>query len=247
MRVFRFRFPRLIFPILLGVTCLHSQELLDDLDAILGKILETNGGEQAIERARSLVVNGKIENPQATYDFVLMKKRPEMTRISVLYKGRTIDTGFDGENAWRRVQVGLESEVEPLTTTDIQRVIGETDFDGPLIGPVPPGTTRTLLEPERIDRVDYYRIHVESDIRNSIHYIDSRTFRELKTVTYLSDGSPMVSLFSDYFRVGQIWMAAEIRREEDGNWINTIHIEDAELNSGLFDHVFEYPEGTRPQ
>ena len=82
------------------------------LEEVLDKVEEANGGEESIKNVTNVRILGEIESPQATYSFLLLKKRPNKFRLSLMYKGRSVETGYDGYTGWRRVDLGTSKEVE---------------------------------------------------------------------------------------------------------------------------------------
>lgn len=218
------------------------------LEHVLAGVLEANGGQDQIEKARTLRVVGKIESADISYDFILLKKRPDKVRVTLRHVGRVIDSGHDGQKAWRQTRFGNRSEVEILSPDEADTMLNELTFDGPLIGSPPEGTRRYLDGEERIDRVLYYRVVVESENTRSVHVIDSRTYRELKTETErtLEDGSLRVttSHYSIYNRLGTIWLAHRIERVLSTGSSEIISVEDAQLNPGIFNSAFAIPRAS---
>jgi len=248
MRLFKFRLHGLMCLLLVGTFCTsHAQEqLLTDVDAVLAEILAANGGDEVIDSARSLRIHGSINSDDNSYDFMLLKKRPNRMKIAMMYKGRSIETGFDGNILWRRTTIGDRELVEKIGEGPGALEGMDVDFDGPLIGENSANTEITLEGTERIGRVEYYVLKVEiPDVRTSYHYIDSRSFREYKTV-YVAEGEDgelleSNSVYSDYLRVGGIWLAQTIERTTSSGVTEVIRIKDAEVNPGIFNRFFEMP------
>lgn len=213
---------------------------------VLQKVEEANGGESAIEEVRSLRLHGTIERDGEVYDFTLVKKRPEKVRISVMWKQRSIETGYDGETAWQKVEGPGGYSVEELTGPGRDSVIAQSDFDGVLLGEPASGIERRLLGKERVDRVDCYVVEVDTKNYTSRHYLDERTFREIKVIRINRPGTEeeteVESRFEGYFKEGNLWLAGEITRYQDDKLIEKIEITDSQLNPGIFNVAFEMPE-----
>jgi hypothetical protein len=227
----------------------HSQlaadELLHSLQAVLDKITEVNGGTKAIEEARSLRLWGEISSGEHVYEFVMLKKRPHFVRMTFFHQGRVVDNAFDGQRVWRETRMDDRRRVEVASDDESARMLFDTDFDGPLIGEPLPGVQRRLIGDERIDRVVYYLIGVDRGDARSVHYIDSRTFREWKSVTTrVVDGETrrLETVFDDYRRVGTIWVAHAITRKVKDGQTEQVRILNAELNPGILDRAFMMPE-----
>lgn len=217
------------------------------LNDILTKIVEANGGLEGILGLNDLRMRGSIETADVTYDFLLLKKRPNKLRIHLMYKGRSVETGFDGIQAWQRIWVGGKDEVRVLSKEEMLAANLETDFDGPLIGDAPASMTRTFAGVERVDRVDYFLIKVEVPRSRTIHYIDSRTFREWKTIREELDEDGQVTrvvdnIFSQYKKYNNIWIAEHLQRVTRDGKTEEIFIDEVEIDAGILDRAFAMPK-----
>ena len=246
----KFPFPRFLFPalaLLLAGPCLLQARSATDwtLEDVLFKIEEANGGIDTINAISDIRALGKIETEGLTFDFVLLRKRPDRVRLHLFHRGRSIETGYDGSRGWRRRWEGNLDEVKVLTDEEFRETSLDLDFDGPLIGPPMPGVKRRLLGTERVDRVDYFIVEVESPLSRTLHYIDPRTFREWKTVRRDVEGDgrekEVVTTYSQYRRMGPLWLAERAERATAGRQTEVMLITRAEINTGLLDLAFAMP------
>jgi hypothetical protein len=216
------------------------------LEQVLGKVVDSNGGQDSIDSMTNVRLSGSVEGVNSIYDFVLLKKRPNKLRMRFMFRGAAIESGFDGEVGWRRQSRGDQSQVVVLEGKELAGIRLESDFDGPLIGKLQEGVQLKLNRIERIGRVDYFVIRAEYPMRVSDHYIDSRTFRELKVVSSQDDADgnrkESVNHYKEYKKHGGIWVAhLVVRTLPNGNKEN-IRIENVEVNPGILDLVFDKPE-----
>lgn len=132
----------------------------------------------------------------------------------------------------------------------IRDLILDSDFDGALIGDPQEGVTRRLVGIERIDRVDYFIVEVRTFSGTATHYIDSRTFRELKTVkTAVSEdgeAARVVSYYHDNRKHSGIWVSHRVERELADGSKETILIHDVDMNPGILSRAFRMPEEYNP-
>lgn len=216
------------------------------LEDVLRKVEEANGGIDAIESTTNLRVRGQVETGDMVYDFLLLKKRPDKVRIHLMYQGRSVETGYNGETGWRRTWFKGRDKVEKLSEAALAAANLDIDFDGPLIGDPLPGTIRSLEGIERINRVDYFVIRVENDLHRTRHYIDSRTFREWKTIReILEDGEIVGEVTTNYYqykRHNTIWLAERVERILPDGSKEVITVTEAEVDPGLLDRVFDMPK-----
>mgnify|MGYP005844680447 CR=1 FL=1 len=215
------------------------------LEEVLSRVEAANGGMEAIESVTNIRVLGAVETDGTTYDFLLLKKRPDKIRIRLMMKGRVIETGFDGETGWRRLRDKGQERVSPLSEEELAAANLDLDFDGPLIGKPMPGTERRYGGIERIGRGDYFVVVVESAGSISRHYVDARTFRELRTVRQpIEGGEPgeeRLTEYFDYARHGTIWFAERVERELPNGGREIIRMRKVELNPGILERAFSMP------
>lgn len=216
------------------------------LEEVLEAIATANGGMDIIEATTNIRIMGKVNSGSSSYDFLLLKKRPNKMRIKMMFKGRSVETGFNGLVGWRRIsQDGIAREIVELTPEELEEANLDVDFDGPLIGEPVEGTELRLIGVERSGRVDYFVIGVLRGGIENRHYIDSRTFKEWKTVRETTDsaGEPLeiVSEYFDYQRLGTFWLAYRLEKRYSDGRRETIEIKTAEMDPGLIDQVFNLP------
>lgn len=221
------------------------------LEDVLEKVAEANGGPENIKKVTNVRIRGDIESPAATYSFVLLKKRPDKFRLGLSYQGRSIDSGFDGSTCWRSVDLGLSHTVVELTGDERKQMLIEADFDGPLIGDAPPDSERHLIGTERIDRVDYFVVEFDSPRGSFHHYVDSRTFRELKVEQFNKADKKReipvkVTYYHDYKRFESIWVSMRVEHVSENGDTEIVLIRDVEVNPGLLDFIFDMPEEREP-
>lgn len=213
-------------------------------ERVLEGITNANGGLSAVEGIRDVRVLGEITADGQTFDFILLKRRPDRIRIAVFFSGMSEETGFDGKVAWKRAQNRAGTRVRVLTDEEFSRENLDTDFDGSLLGDLLPGVTRDLVGIERIDRIDYLKMEVRDQHSRYIHYIDSRTFREFKKEVYLlSEPDKLISTsYSLEYRNHQpIWVAHLVRQEFADGRVRIIRIRSADFNSGILERAFDVP------
>jgi len=214
---------------------------------VVERIETVNGGEDAIEEVTNVRVQGEVLTGERTYEFVLLKKRPDKVRIQLHYRMGSVTTGFDGEQAWRRMRQGSEMAMEDLDAAAFAKQSLETDFDGPLIGPVSEGAEREFVGVERVGRVDYLIMEVRYKNSYTRHYVDPRTFREWKMEKFVrEDGEwtkAATAIYKDYERFGPFWLATQINRELKNGTTEVLRIQNVELNTAIIDRVFARPSG----
>ena len=196
---------------------LSDAKSLDEwtLEEVLAKVAEANGGQETIESVTNARFIGSVEQPNDSYDFLILKRRPNLMRTRMKQDDAVLETGFDGAVAWRKFEKAGYDKVEEVSDPDsLKKIKIESDFDGPLIGDLDKGLSIGLKGVERIDRIDYFVIEVSDEDSKSLHYIDSRTFREHKHIktTYIDGADPVVTnmTFHELERHGGIWVSRRV-------------------------------------
>lgn len=231
---------------------MHAKDLSEwTLEEVLHSIAEANGGLESIEKITNARFFGEIVTEEGAKEFLLLKRRPNMVRSRLSDANGAMETGFDGETGWQRFErSGFDKVVQIDDPKRIRALLLDSDFDGALIGDPQEGVSRRLFGIERIDRVDYFIIEVVSPSGTTLHYIDSRTFRELKTVktTQSEDGedSRIVSFYHDNRKHSGIWVSHRVERQLADGSAETILIHDVEMNPGILSRAFRMPEEYNP-
>jgi outer membrane lipoprotein-sorting protein len=220
------------------------------LEDVLLKVEEANGGAEALAAVTNARFRGEVQGADSTYEFVLLKKRPDKMRIHLITPLSTTESCYNGETGWRRFNRAGYDKVVQLEGKALTRLRLESDFDGAVVGEIAEGGTRELIGIERIDRVDYFVIATENELGRTLHYIDSRTFREYKTVKkdVSEDGESgeTVAYFKENQRHAQIWVSHRVERHLPDGKKETILIKEVEINPGILDRVFDMPEERNP-
>jgi len=234
----------------LSLASAHAQRLLEDLDSVLQRYVEASGGQKSMDAINALRVIGTFQMGEDDYDLVLIKRRPNLKIITYSRDKVKVTLGYDGETVWRQVDTAQGRKTERVTGEEAQEFIDGIDFDGPLIGKMRPGETRKLLEPERIGRVDYYRIEQTHGDKRTVFYIDSRTMREAKNIEYTTNEAgeteEQVTFLSNYGQVSGIWLPHKIETVKGGQRKSLMEVEEVEANPGIVRSFFSMPSAPAP-
>ena len=220
------------------------------LEDVLHGVLEANGGEESFFKVTNARFRGEYISGDNAIDFVLLKKRPNKSRYKFIHDQNAVETGYNGETAWRRWEENDFDKVELLAGEELLSARMESDFDGPMMGDQQEGFSRKLLGIERVDRVDYFVVEIQSPLARSLHYVDSRTFRQIKTVSIRTDAEgnevTVTSRFQDMEKHAGIWVATRIVSELPDGKVEELRINEIEMNPGILDMVFEVPQERNP-
>lgn len=235
-----------------GLAWAAPDKSLEDwtLEDVLTAVAEANGGLESIEQITNARFMGSVEGNVNNYEFVILKRRPDLIRSRMIVDDKVLETGYDGAIAWRLFEQGDYSKVEQVEDPGfVENLQIEADFDGPLIGPAASGVTRSLRGVERIDRIDYFVVEVSHANEVALHYIDSRTFREVKVVKTIdsSTGEPLVinTRFHEIENHNGIWVAKRVEKEFSNGNRELVFLDVVEMNLGILDFSFKMPGQAR--
>lgn len=219
---------------------------LTTAEEVLQAYLDANGGKELVDNIRSVRLTGKITEDGATYDIVLVKKRPNLRKLIMLYQGSRITLGYDGQTAWREV-VGRGGRLFAILEGDEKRAfVEDSSFDGPLVDWQQKGNSVKLLRTEEMGRTDAYVIEItEPSGKQSEVWIEAQTMQEIKTRTFRANSEGGVTkietLMSDYRKFDGIWMALTVERFVDDKSVSLMKIADLNINFGVFNDYFAPP------
>jgi hypothetical protein len=135
---------------------------------------------QAIARAEQ--VNGKIKAaPQLELPFVLDMKRPNKSRVELVFAGKTAVQVYDGTHGWKLRPYLNRNDYEPFTADETKSQAGLWDLDGPLIDSAAKGTKVEAEGVEAVEGHDAYKLKVTLKTGRVEHvWVDAQSFLDVK-------------------------------------------------------------------
>lgn len=218
------------------------------VEDVLKDYLKANGGIDNVKSIVSIQLTGEIQETGGDrYEIVLVKRRPNLKRLTLRYQGMIITFGYDGQETWRTLHKNKEDKWLPMSANEVSNFLEDIDFDGPLLNPEAKGIKIVLDGMETIGRSECYRLCLDypNGVRQKI-LLDARTFWELRTVTerdVQGQLTTVVTDMSDYRKYQNIWLAMKIKRSENGQPVAETTITKAHFNAGILPTVFTRPTG----
>jgi outer membrane lipoprotein-sorting protein len=135
---------------------------------------------QAIARAEQ--VNQKIKAaPQMELPFVLDMKRPNKSRVELVFGGKTAVQVYDGTQGWKLRPYLNRNDYEPFTAEETKSQAGLWDLDGPLIDYAVKGTKVEAEGVEAVEGHDAYKLKVTLKSGRVEHvWVDAQSFLDVK-------------------------------------------------------------------
>jgi hypothetical protein len=192
----------------------------------------------------------KVETQkQVQLPFVVDMKRPTLSRVEIVFAGKTAVQVYDGKNGWKLRPYLNRNDVEPFTDEELKASVGGWEIDGPLLGAAAKGTKVELEGVEPVEGKEAYRLKLTPSTGNAQHiWIDAQSFLDVKV-----EGSPRrmdgkmrtVWIYQRDFRPEQGVMVPHVLETAVDGYRDThkMVIEKVAVNPALSDNLFAKPSG----
>jgi outer membrane lipoprotein-sorting protein len=186
---------------------------------------------------------------QVELPFVVDLKRPTLSRVEIVFSGKTAVQVYDGKNGWKLRPFLNRNDVEPFTADELKASAGEWEIDGPLLGAAAKGTKVELDGVEPVEGKEAYRLKLTPKTGNVQHiWIDAQSFLDVKV-----EGNPRrmdgkmrtVWIYQRDFRPEQGIMMPHVMETAVDGYPEThkMVIEKIAVNPALNDTLFAKPSG----
>ena len=225
-----------------------TEAMAQTVEEIIGKVISARGGLEKIRAVQSQRLTGTIYfGPELYGPFLAEFKRPGKMHNEVTIQNKTVLRTFNGKDSGWIVNpfAGKESP-EPMTQEDIKAVLGEADFDGPLIDAKSKGISIELDGMDKVEGHDAYKLKVKhKDGQVSSYSFDAKTFLLAKwTGTDSVNGQTVTreTLFHDYRDVDGLKFAFElVSSSPEADVTQRIVVEKIEIDPQIDESHFGKP------
>jgi hypothetical protein len=212
--------------------------------------LEANGGREFLESIRSLRAVGRLETPERTSPFLLLKKAPDKSLFRLEMDEATIRFGTDGDDVWRSIaRDGRVRQVILLAGDDARRVRRMGRFFGGLLEHFLRGHgSFRSIDARSTPEGDFFVVAVRGDEPEASlveYWVDAGSLDLVRSVE-TRDGVATETLFSDYREIGSLRQPYRVETRTGGEWVSTAVLEDTEMNPGILSLSFERPVTEAP-
>ena len=190
----------------------------------------------------------KDADKQVELPFTLDLKRPNKTRLEIVFAGKTAVQVYDGQHGWKLRPFLNRNDAEPFTRDEAKIEAARDDLDGPLIGSAAKGAKIDLDGAELVDGRPAYKLKVTQKNGDAKHvWIDAKSFLDVKMDGYphRMDGK-MRSVYvyqRDFRSVQGVMIPFELETVVDGAPdTHKMIIEKASVNPQLDDALFAKPK-----
>jgi len=211
---------------------------------VLAKMIEAQGGRQALEAAKDATLSG-------TFDFVSMgmsggmtvySKEPNKVRIDIEIMGMVITQAHNGEVGWFvNPQTGATEEMPAAQAAEMKRRALGNDA---LLNPEKVGITYTLKDRETVDNKEFIVLETKmADGFTTKSYLDPATYlvarQRAKALNPMTQAEAEAeTIISDYRRVNGLMVAHSSVTYQEGAEMMRITFAKVTFNTGLEDSFF---------
>jgi len=228
------------------LSALTSETLLSQTaQDILEKMINAQGGREALEKIKDTTTHATIEMMQMgmTGTVTMYQKEPNKLRMDTEMMGMIMTQAFDGQTAWMdSPQTGVQIMSEKLGAEFKQQALGNDS----LLHPEKYGITYQYKGEAKEDDRDCHVLEVAYlEGREVTMFLDPSTYLPYKMKTTSLDQAGMEAdienILSDYKKVGEVIVPFSILVKQDGIEAVRIILIEVEHNKGLEDSLFEMP------
>jgi hypothetical protein len=133
------------------------------------------------EKILAQAAEAKPEAKQVQLPFVLEMKRPNKTRVEIVFAGKTAVQVYDGSNGWMMRPYLNRDDWEPFSPEQAKEEAANPGLDGPLLDYSKKGTKVELVSVEPVEGHDAYKLKLTAKSGDVKHvWIDAQSFLDVK-------------------------------------------------------------------
>ena len=198
------------------------------------------GGIENWEKISSLKYTGTLKLKDGEFQLDAYKKKPDLLKITVMNQGQKLILSYDGDLAWQH-STGVGSKPELMAEADARRFKHSAVFGNYLFYPYAEGKQITYIDTVPVEGKICHQIRVALDTDYEVDYfIDIHSHLEIKIFNRdLKTGTTNSIIYSDYSRENLMSVAMKVENYENGEWVSSLNINEAQVNSGIIPFMFK--------
>jgi hypothetical protein len=168
--------------LLAAVACAGVFARAQTADELVNKNIQAKGGIDKVKAIKSVRITGKLRGGGGfTAATVQENQRPNLVRETFSLQGMTAVTAYDGATGWQIQPFGGHKDPEYMGEDNLQDLMLDADFDGPLVDYKEKGNTVEFMGHDIVDGDDALRLKVTLKNGDIIYYfLDPDTFLEIR-------------------------------------------------------------------
>lgn len=182
------------------------------LDEIIKNNLEAKGGVDKINAFKTGKMTGKMMMQTFEMPYTMWFKKPNRTRMEVVFQGATMIMAYDGNIAWQISPFTGSADAQELTGDQADQLKDSGEMmDEPFIDYEKKGHKIELMGKEDLEGTQVFKLRLtRKDGQVTDYFIDAENFIELKTSTTKKkqDGTEIKidTIYGDYKPVAGVMM-----------------------------------------
>lgn len=155
-----------------------------DLEELVAKSIEAQGGAAALKAVQSQKVVGKIVTQGMEMPITMISARPNSMRVEVSVMGMNIVQAYDGTKGWSINPMTGSQDPQPMGELETRNVRLQADMDGPLQNWEARGWVGEYIGQEDMEGTPAHRLRIDTkqDIVMDI-WLDAESFLPIKQST----------------------------------------------------------------
>ena len=238
----------LLFFSTLAVTPLLAEQTLPTEQEVLTGVLKSQGGNATLSKIQSMRIRGHIETQEESIPFTLVRKKPNLVRLTLDYPKGSYAIAYNGHIVWSRLGGAPHKQVTIVTGENAKNFKLNAPFFGYLLEPTRYSTKINSIEWDTWNEQQILKVAISTEDSKLIeYYLDPESYQILRMVFHENaNGKKIVrdSRFSDFRPTGTLTEAYHTEVITNGKPESTQTVNSFELNPGVLDTSFNPPEGT---
>jgi len=224
----------------------NSIVLAQDADQILSRYFENTGGLAAWKDLHSMSIKASFNQGGMTFEAIIYRKRPDLSRTEIEVQGNKIIQAYDGETGWI-INPMTGTSVPQKMPPEMMEAMKEEKFESDLIDYGEKDNKVDLEGTEMVNGKETYKIRLTKKNGGVEYYFfDTETYLPILERRSINTG-PMKGMeaetyISDYGKVGDLVMPHVIEVKANGQLVQKLVISEYIFNEDLDDSFFSFPE-----
>jgi hypothetical protein len=215
-----------------------------DITYILNRYIKSMGGRANLQKIRSIRMEGDLIYADGTsHKLTVLKKKPNLVRITLDTGTLRIIQAYDGKDAWFAREQGNNLFIDRMRGQARTTFLIQAPIENILIDKRDSGAEIELLEDVEFVRVPCYQIEARfPDGSRIIHCINKETYLEHRILQYNREGELASEIVPSNFEFFDgILFSMNSKVVADGEEVSSLVIEEVQTNIGVLDSAFSPP------
>lgn len=196
------KFRRLSAVLLVALSCAATGAFAMDLEELVGKAIDAQGGAAAFKAVQSQKASGKVLTQGMEMPITMLTARPNLMRVEVSVMGMSIVQAFDGTTGWSINPMTGSQDPQPMGEFETKNARLQADMDGPLQNWEARGWVGEYVGQEDVEGTAAHRLRIDTKQDIVIEmWLDAESYLPLKQnskVKFEQQEIESQMYFSDY-------------------------------------------------